>query len=81
MAKVRAEAALSMRIGLAHKKGFGSHDGATPHHSVSIERENLSDDLTDEELAEKAEALHGICRRIVEKKINADREDLQKVDN
>lgn len=79
-AKVGASAALSMRIGLAHKKGFGSHDGATPHHEIALER-TVDDSLTDEELAAKAEELHAICRSIVEKKINEDKSDLLRVDN
>lgn len=68
-----------MRIGLAHKKGFSSHDGATPFHQVGIERE-VSEDLSDDQLGEKANELRTICRRIVEKAIAEDRADLQKVD-
>lgn len=78
MAKVSGTASLGVRIGLAHKKQFGSHDGATPFYAMTIEREGLSDNLSDEELADKAEDLMAICRKRVEKKINPDIADLQK---
>lgn len=78
-AEVTAAASLSMRIGVGHKKGFGSHDGITPYHEVRIKR-TVSDDLTDEEMVEKAEEIHKLCRKLVEKKIADDRADLQKVD-
>lgn len=69
MARVSATASLGLRIGLGGKKGFHSHDAASPHHSFTIERE-LSDDLSDEELAAKAQELHRIAEKKVTDKMN-----------
>lgn len=80
MAKVGAGAQIAMRIGLAHKKGFGSHDGATPHHQFYFERD-LPETVSDDQMVETAENLHTLARRLAEKKINEDKTDLQRVDN
>lgn len=79
MARVSGTASLGMKISLGHKKGYDKYDNASPHHSITIERE-VSNDLSDEELAEKADELNSICRKLVEKKINADIKDLNKAD-
>lgn len=79
MARVSATASLSARVGTGHKKDWGSHDGVTPNHSITLERE-LSDDLSDEVLLERARTLHALARGEVEKLINADIKDLRKKD-
>lgn len=60
MARISATASLGLRVGLGGKQKFQSHDAASPHHSLTIERE-VSDAHTDEELLEKAEKLHSQC--------------------
>lgn len=77
MARVSATASLSARVGTGHKKDWGSHDGVTPNHSITLERGNLSDELSDEDLADKAKELHTLARGIVEKLINEDIRDLR----
>lgn len=69
MARVSATASLGIRRTLGHKKGWGSHDAASPHHSFTIERE-FSEELTDEELETKALGLNAICEKMVQNKIN-----------
>lgn len=71
MARASATASLGLRIGLGGKKGFHSHDAASPHHSFTLERE-LSEELSDEELAQKAQELHAICEKMVEAEMNAE---------
>lgn len=71
MAKVSATASVGIRVGLGGKKGFTSYDSISPHHSFSIERE-LSESLSDEELAEKQEELYRICEAKVTTKMNAE---------
>lgn len=79
MAKVSATSSLGLKVSLSHKKGFGTYDNASPHHSISIERE-VSDDLTDEELVEKASELNAKCRKLVEDKMGRDLKELRKND-
>lgn len=79
MAKVTGSASLGMKLGLGHKKSHDKYDNANPHHSVTIER-TYPDDLTDEQLIEKAESLHKLCRNLVEKKMQSDIKDAQKSD-
>lgn len=81
MARVSGTASLGVRRSLGHKKGWGSHDGASPHYSMTIERDDLSNDLTDEQLSEKAEELTKIAQKRVEKLIADDLTDLNKVDD
>lgn len=76
MARVAATASLGMKISLEGKQGFTRYDNASPHHSITIER-NLSDDLTDEELVEKVDGLHKLARQLVEKKINDDIKEIR----
>lgn len=73
MARISATASLGMKISLATKKklGFTTYDSTSPHHSITIERE-VSEDLTDAELVTKAEELHTLSRKLVERKMNAD---------
>lgn len=71
MARVAATASLGMKIGLGGKQGFTQYDSASPHHSITIER-NLPEELTDEQLVERADELHKLGRKLVEKKINED---------
>lgn len=68
MARVAATASLGIRRGLNGKKGWGSHDAASPHHSFTIERE-FPESLTDEELTEKLEELHKIAEKKVQDKM------------
>lgn len=75
MAKVSGSASLGIKMNLEHKKGFNRGDYANPFYSMTIERE-VSNDLTDEELANKCEELAQIARVRVEKRINADIKDL-----
>lgn len=75
MSKVSATASLGIKKGLGHKKGFNQYDNASPHHSITIERQ-YDDNLTDEELVEKADQLHAKARALVEKKIQADMKDI-----
>lgn len=76
MAKISATASLGMKVSLANKAGFGQYDNASPHHSITIERE-VADDLRDIDLVDKAEELHKLARALVEKKINTDLKELQ----
>lgn len=76
MARASATASLGLRIGLAGKKGFASHDAASPHHSFTLERE-LSESLTDEELAERAKELHTICEKMVTQQMNDEIEKIK----
>lgn len=77
MPRVSATASLGMKISLGHKKDFTQYDNASPHHSFTIERD-LEGEYTDEQLGEKAAELHGIARKLVEAKINADIKELKK---
>lgn len=76
MARASATASLGMKISLEGKPGFGRYDNASPHHSITIDRE-FDNDLSDEELLEKAEELHTLARKLVEKKINEDVKELK----
>lgn len=78
MARISGTASLGMKVSVAHKKAFEKFDNASPHHSITIER-TVDESLSDEELAEKASELNDIARKIVERKINVDLKDLQKV--
>lgn len=80
MAKVSGTASIGARVGVGHKKGFHSHDSVNPFFSMSFDRE-VSNDLSDEELADKAEEIISICRKRVETKMRTDIEDLQRTDN
>lgn len=79
MARVAATASLGLKVGLGHKKAFTQYDSASPHHSVTIERQ-VDDSLSDEQLAEKAEELNKLARELVEKKVNKDLVEIQKAD-
>lgn len=74
--RVAATASLGMKVSLGHKKGFGTYDNASPHHSITIER-SFEADLTDEQLVAKADECHQLARKLVEKKINDDLKELQ----
>lgn len=80
MARVSGTASLGMKMSLKHKKGYDKYDNASPHYSITIEREGLSDDLSDEELGEKAAELATMARQRVEKKISAEIKELNKVE-
>jgi hypothetical protein len=73
MARVSATASLGMKLSLGTKKklGFSEYDNTNPHHSITIER-HVDDQLTDEQLVERAEELHTLARKLVEKKVNLD---------
>lgn len=75
MAKVSATASMGIRIGVGHKKGFGSHDAVSPHHSITIERQ-VDDELTDEQIMYRGMQLHGQAEARVNKLIS---EELRKV--
>lgn len=77
MARISAKAAISTRVGIGHKKGAGSHDGISPGNELGIERD-VSDDLTDEELADRAEQMYLLLRKRSEKYLNEDLKDLRK---
>ena len=79
MAKVSATSSLGMKVSIAHKKAFEKYDNASPHHSVTLER-NVDESLTDEEMIEIADRLHKTAQDMVEKKINEDLKEIQKVD-
>lgn len=81
MARVSATASLGMKLSLGTKKklGFTTYDSTSPHHSITIER-NVTDELTDEELVERAEELHKMARKLVEQKINQDIKEARKPD-
>lgn len=81
MARVSATASLGMKLSLGAKKGLGftQYDSTSPHHSISIERE-LPESLSDQELSDKAEELHTIARKLVEKKINVDIREAKKAE-
>lgn len=76
MARVSATSSLGVKVSLGNKKGFSQYDNASPHHSITIER-SLPDELTNDELVEKAEELHGLARKLVEKKVNEDIKEAQ----
>jgi len=79
MAEVAATASLSARVGVGHKKGWGSHDGITPHHSITLKRE-VPETLTDDELVHRAEELWNLARKLCEQKTQKDIQELKKVD-
>lgn len=66
MSEVSGTASLGMKIGMF-----------SPHHSITIKR-TVADDLTDEELVAKADQVHELARKLVEKKINQDVQDHKK---
>lgn len=71
MARVSATASLGIKKSLGHKKGWGTYDNVSPHHSITFER-NYPDDLTDEELVAKGNSLHKLARTMVEARIAED---------
>lgn len=79
MAEVGATASLSARVGMSHKKGWGSHDGMTPHHSITIKRE-VSNDSSDDDLVGEADKLWHLARKLCEQKMSDDIKDLKKAD-
>lgn len=76
MSRVSSTASLGMKVSLRHKQGFDYSDTASPHHSITIER-NVADNLSDEELVAEADKCHKLARKLVEKKINEDLKDLR----
>lgn len=77
MARVSATASLGLKLNLAAKREWGNYDNVTPHHSLTIER-TYPDELTEEELVEKGQALHAKCRKFVETKAAQDMKDAKK---
>lgn len=77
--EVSATASLSARVGVGHKKGWGSHDGVTPHHSITIKRE-IPSSYTDEQAVQEADKLWHLARKLAEAKMSEDIVDLKKVD-
>lgn len=80
MAKISGTASLGIKKSLGHKKGWTQYDNSSPHYSMTIEREGLSDDLTNEELLEKAAELQDLCQKQVEKKISDDLKEINEVE-
>ncbi len=79
MARVSSTASLGLKLGLGHKKGYTQYDSASPHHSVTIERE-VDETLTNDELVEKADEINDLARKLVEKKMNKDAKEIQATD-
>lgn len=79
MPEVTATASLSARVGVGHKKGWGSHDGITPHHSITLKRE-LPNHTSDEGLIAEADKLWNLARKLCEEKMQLDVKELKKVD-
>lgn len=69
MARVSATASLGIKVSLQAVKQFDKFDNTSPHHSITIERQ-VSDDLTDQQLVDKAKQLHKLAEGIVKDKIN-----------
>jgi hypothetical protein len=65
-----------MKVSLGSKKGYNQYDNASPHHSITIEK-NVDDELSDEELVAEADKLHLLARKLVETKISADLKELK----
>lgn len=78
-AKVSGTASLGIKKSLGHKKGFTQYDNVSPQFSMTIQRE-VSGDLTDEQLLEKAEELTDLCRERIEKKISDELKEANKVE-
>lgn len=79
MARISGTSSLGIKKTLGHKKGFTQYDSVSPHYSMTIDRE-VSNDLSDEELAEKAQELVDICRARVETKIQNDLKEANEVE-
>lgn len=78
MARVSATASLGVRKGLGGKVGWGSHDAASPHHSLTIERE-VDNDLSDDQLVEKALEMHGKVEKAVSSIMNTEMQRIKEM--
>lgn len=76
MARVSATASLGVRKGLGGKQGWGSHDAASPHHSLTIERDGYSNDLSDDALVAHAVEMHAKVEKAISGMMN---NEMQKI--
>lgn len=72
MAKVTSTASVGVKLDMRNLPNHVQFDRVESMHIISIERGGLDDNLTDEQLAQKADKLHEASLKLVKSRVQAD---------